>query len=92
MTSARCEEHDITVSGHGVNGLTCAADSSVTAIAGYESVAGVKITDYSLTPTVDNAAYKGEVQVKMPVPADWLTEGGVIQAFLKQDTGRRPPL
>lgn len=87
VTSARCEEHDITVSGHGVNGLTCAADSSVTAIAGYESVAGVKITGYSLTPTVDNAAYKGEVQVKMPVPADWLTEGGVIQAFLKQDTG-----
>lgn len=87
VTSARCEEHDITVSGHGVDGLTCAADSSVTAIAGYESVAGVKITGYSLTPTVDNAAYKGEVQVKMPVPADWLTEGGVIQAFLKQDAG-----
>lgn len=87
VTSARCEEHDITVSGHGVNGLTCAADSSVTSVAGYESVAGVKITGYSLTPTVDNAAYKGEVQVKMPVPADWLTEGGVIQAFLKQDAG-----
>lgn len=87
VTSARCEEHDITVSGHGVNGLTCAADSSVTAIAGYESVTGVKITGYSLTPTVDNAAYKGEVQVKMPVPADWLTEGGVIQAFLKQEAG-----
>lgn len=87
VTSARCEEHDITVSGHGVDGLTCAADSSVTSVAGYESVAGVKITGYSLTPTVDNAAYKGEVQVKMPVPADWLTEGGVIQAFLKQDAG-----
>lgn len=87
VTSARCEEHDITVSGHGVNGLTCAADSSVTSVAGYESVTGVKITGYSLTPTVDNAAYKGEVQVKMPVPADWLTEGGVIQAFLKQDAG-----
>ena len=87
VTSARCEEHDITVSGHGVNGLTCAADSSVTSVAGYESVADVKITGYSLTPTVDNAAYKGEVQVKMPVPADWLTEGGVIQAFLKQDAG-----
>lgn len=87
VTSARCEEHDITVSGHGVNGLTCAADNSVTSVAGYESVADVKITGYSLTPTVDNAAYKGEVQVKMPVPADWLTEGGVIQAFLKQDAG-----
>ena len=87
VTSARCEEHDITVSGHGVNGLTCAADNSVTSVAGYESVTGVKITGYSLTPTVDNAAYKGEVQVKMPVPADWLTEGGVIQAFLKQDAG-----
>ena len=87
VTSARCDEHDITVSGHGVNGLTCAADSSVTSIAGYESVTGVKITGYSLTPTVDNAAYKGEVQVKMPVPADWTAEGGVIQAFLKQDTG-----
>lgn len=83
VTSARCEEHDITVSGHGVNGLTCAANNSVTSVAGYESVADVKITGYSLTPTVDNAAYKGEVQVKMPVPADWLTEGGVIQAFLK---------
>lgn len=87
VTSARCEEHDITVSGHGVNGLTCAADSTVTAVAGYESVTGVKITGYSLTPTVDNAAYKGEVQVKMPVPADWTAEGGVIQAFLKQDAG-----
>ena len=87
VTSARCEEHDITVSGHGVDGLTCAADSTVTSIAGYESVTGVKITGYSLTPTVDNAAYKGEVQVKMPVPADWTAEGGVIQAFLKQDTG-----
>ena len=87
VTSARCEEHYITVSGHGVDGLTCAADSSVTSVAGYESVTGVKITGYSLTPTVDNAAYKGEVQVKMPVPADWLTEGGVIQAFLKQDAG-----
>ena len=87
VTSARCEEHDITVSGHGVDGLTCAADNSVTSVAGYESVTGVKITGYSLTPTVDNAAYKGEVQVKMPVPADWLTEGGVIQAFLKQDAG-----
>lgn len=87
VTSARCEEHDITVSGHGVDGLTCAADSSVTSVAGYESVTGVKITGYSLTPTVDNAAYKGEVQVKMPVPADWTAEGGVIQAFLKQDAG-----
>ena len=87
VTSARCKEHDITVSGHGVNGLTCAADSSVASIAGYESVTGVKTTGYSLTPTVDGAAYKGEVQVRMPVPADWLTEGGVIQAFLKQDTG-----
>ena len=87
VTSARCEKHDITVSGHGVDGLTCAADSSVTSVAGYESVTGVKITGYSLTPTVDNAAYKGEVQVKMPVPADWTAEGGVIQAFLKQDAG-----
>ena len=87
ISSAACTEHDITVSGHGVNGLTCAADSSVTSIAGYESVTGVKITGYSLTPTVDDAVYKGEVQVKMPVPADWTAEGGVIQAFLKQDTG-----
>lgn len=86
ISSAACTEHDITVSGHGVNGLTCAADSSVTSIAGYETVTGVKINGYSLTPTVDNAAYKGEVQVKMPIPLDW-TGGGIIQAFLKQDTG-----
>ena len=87
VTSARCEEHNITVSGHGVNGLTCAADSSVTSIAGYETVIGVKINGYSLTPTVDGADYKGEVQVKMPIPAEWTAEGGIVQAFLKQDTG-----
>ena len=86
VSSATCTEHDITVSGHGVNGLNCAADTTVTSITGYDSVTGVEITGYSLTPTVDGAAYKGEVQVKMPVPADW-AGNGVIQAFLKQDTG-----
>ena len=87
VSEGRCNEHNITVYGHGVNGLTCAADSSVTSIAGYETVTGVKITGYRLTPTVDDTAYKGEVQVKMPVPAKWKTEGGIIQAFLKQDNG-----
>ena len=87
VTSARCEAHDITVSGHGVNGLNCVVDNTVTSINGYENINDVQITGYSLTPTVNNAAYKGEVQVKMPVPAGWTDKGGIIQAFLKQNNG-----
>ena len=87
VSDGYCEEHDITASGHGVNGLICEENTSVTSINGYENIGDVKITGYSLTPTVDDAVYKGEVQVKMPVPADWTDQGGIIQAFLKQNNG-----